>query len=314
MGEPTNVTVPSIMQLENLKGFSYRLNDFALFSGALPQQTKSLKGPNPVAFGMVWTTSLAGHHQLYAMSVDKRFTYLPVRFPVFPHAKHVAVAPRFVNPERNGISTTYYQNKQCLTLNGQIVYYPQSMVSPFGLPRLTQALVSGQLVPLNNVPFQEYANYEMDMAYSAMSNPYTNDGVFYRFEGRNYAMYCYPNPQTKQNQYYWFNCEPIVVERQPDNSLQCMQPLFAASYEPVITHTTLVQYLGKEDRESFLERAKAGVVPDCRYYRVDPNYMPLGQYLNTGFMNQLAMSTNFTKLDELQQVNVPMGLASDFMM
>ena len=57
MGAPTNVTVPSIMQLENLKGFSYRLNDFALFSGALPQQTKSLKGPNPVAFGMVWTTA-----------------------------------------------------------------------------------------------------------------------------------------------------------------------------------------------------------------------------------------------------------------
>lgn len=310
----TNVTLPSVAELEQTQNFDYRLSDFALFSGTLPQQTKSLKAKDPVAYGAVWTNSLAGHHQVFAMSVDNVFNHLTVRRPTFPHAKHIAVAPRFINPEQHGLGTTYYQGKQCLTLNGAVVYFPATMASPYHLPRVNRALIKGQLTPLNAVPYQEYATDHMGIDYSPLSNPYTNYGNFYRFEGQNYAVYCYPNPQTKQNQYYWFICEPIFVEREPDNALQCLKPLFAASYEPVINQTTLVKYLIEEDRNEFVKRVNSGAVPDCRYFRIDPNFMPLGQYLNTGFMNQLAMSTNFAKLDQIQQDKQGQITQDDFMM
>ena len=308
------MTIPSIHELQETK-FDYRLSDFALFSGALPQETRSLHQPNHTAYGLVWTNSLFDHHEVFAMGLDNHFSQVSVRHPMFPHAKHIAVAPRFVNPEANGISATYYQGRLFLTLNGQIVSYPRTMATPAEVAKLTQALLKGQLTPLNTLPYQEYAADHMGIDHSPMSNPYTNYGSFYRFEGKNYALYSYPNPRTKQNQYYWFHCEPIIVERdKTDHALQCVEPLFAASYEPVISQTSLLAYLTPNDRAEFVSRAEDGKIPNCRYFRIDPNYLPLGQYLNTGFMNQLAMSTNFTKLDEIQQAKQGQISQDDFMM
>ncbi len=297
------VTLPSVAELQAVP-FDYRLSDFALFSGALPQQTNSLKAKDPVAFGSVWTTSLFDHHEVFTMTVDKVFSYLPVRCPTFPHAKHVAVAPRFVNPERSGVGAYYYRGNEYLTYHGAMVYQSRTMVTPSQAQKLTAALVHGKLATINNLPYPEYAEDRLGIANSPLTNPYIIYGNFYRYQKQNYALYCYPNPQTKQNQYYWFHCEPIRVWRdQEHHAIQVLEPLFAASYEAIINQTSLVQYLNAEDRQRFIDHLNESSVPSCRHYRIDPNYTPLGEYLNTGFMNQLAMSTNFAKIDQIQQAN-----------
>ncbi len=295
----TNVTVPTLGELQRAN-VDYRLSDFAMFSGAIPQPTISLHRQDPVPFGMVWTSSLFDHHEVYAMTVDNVFSYLPVRRSMFTHAKNVAVAPRFVNPEKHNLGTYYHLGSEYLTLNGEMVYHAQSMVTPSMAQKLTKALIGKSLPTINNLPYHEYAADHLGINDYPVTNPYTAYGNFYRYAKHNYALYSYPNPTTGQIQYYWFNCEPIKVERDKiDNSLQCLTPLFAASYETVINQTSLLPYLIPKDRERLLDNFNHGEIPSCRFYRIDPNYTPLGQYLNGAFMNQLAMSTNFNKIDQL---------------
>ncbi len=327
------VTLPTAAEIAQVPYFSYELTDFAMFSGARQVSECYDKLGNKHVYGEVWTRTAVSPTQMRTCAADTVVHRLLVQKKQEPQLATIAVAPRFQNPVLSALNMTHINGYNYLTMSGELAYYSAGRVDVYTSQILTQALQQRACLPINSYAYQQYqtGNYVADptayyrqyqqyyqqyyqQQYAAnynyqnikqnycYYNCYTNSCAYYQYQGKNYALYTYPSYDRKSIVYDWFYMEPIQVVRCQDGSLQCVRPLFAASYTAVNNFAGMASYLPADKQAEYYQQLKNHGVTGYHGVPIDTNLTPLGQYLNQGFMQQLAESLAFNRTSTKQYV------------
>ena len=320
------VTMPTAAEIAQCR-FNYEPTDFATFCGARPVSQCYDKLGNKHTYTEVWTRMAVNQTQMRTCTVDNVVHRLMVQKKQDPRLASMAVAPRFQNPVLNALNVMRINGRDYLTMNGQLLSFPQSQVDAYTHQVLCYALQQRACQPMNNNAYQQYytGNYAYDYSayyrqyqqyyqqyyqqqYAAnynyqntkqnyfYYNCYTNNYAYYQYQDKIYALYTYPSYDRKNLIYAWYNLEPIQVARGKDASLQCVRPLFAASYNAVNNFAGMASYLAPEKRAEYYQQLTNRGATGYNGVPIDTNLTPLGQYMNQGLMQQLAESLAFSQV------------------
>ena len=171
------------------------------------------------------------------------------------------VMPRFQNPEALGIDLFELDDAHAtsvITINGKVAFWPQSHAEtqkPKGDSAMQFTGSAGQKHDCYN-----RGNFVQVKSSDALGRKKIfSDGV-----------------QCTDGQESWFKNKAIRAMRCADGSIQCLDPLMAAQFDP--------------------ERAKLLDLPTGPDIDLDINQFALGQYLNGAFLQNLQQSTELLNI------------------
>lgn len=158
----------------------------------------------------------------------------------FPNRGNV-IAPRIINPEAGGFSTIKFDDNErnkieVLTLNGEVVLYPRSIINTQNYAKFFDAKQNGVLSPACTFTSDAHTHGEENKPFKAQINEafFAGDDLFCQIErARIYSNSIFQNdvPCIKGKE-YWLSCEPIRAKLCRRGEIQITEGIINCQFEP----------------------------------------------------------------------------------